>query len=61
MTERSDVDGILAALPEHYWETGEDPWGGANLDAGERYEQPETTGPAPVARVHCTNTVPTKE
>ncbi len=29
------MDAILASLGEHYWEPGEDPWGGANLETGE--------------------------
>lgn len=33
-----DVDAILDSLPEEYGDAGDDPWGGANLDPGDRYD-----------------------
>jgi uncharacterized phage-associated protein len=34
----TDVDAILGSLDEECWDSGEDPWGGANLDSGEKYD-----------------------
>jgi hypothetical protein len=36
---RCAVDAILAGLPEEYDDPGNDPWGGASLDAGDQYEE----------------------
>lgn len=32
-----DVRGLLASLPGEYADPGDDPWGGANVDAGEEF------------------------
>ena len=38
LTDAVDVDAILSSLGEEYFDTGDDPWGGANLDPGDQYD-----------------------